>query len=193
MPPIASRFLTFGLAVLVLGALTIPASAQTRRDKNQVIAVAYGTVVGIERVKLESQAAKGAALGGLVGLAASGGSKRTKRAATGAVVGGVGTRVLEGSNEALEYTVRLNSGADVKMITDQTGMRLGDCVSVEQGRSGNIRRVSSVHCEANDTAPTADHQQEANACATAKDEIAAATSEAELDLAVKKARILCED
>ena len=189
----AHRIFSVGLALLVSAAFALPSLAQTRRDKNQVIAVAYGTVIGIERVKLESQAAKGAALGGLVGLAASGGSKRTKRAATGAVVGGVGTKVLEGSNEAMEYTVRLNSGADVKMITDQTGMRMGDCVSVEQGRSGNIRRVSSVHCEARDASPTADHQSEADACAKAKDAIATASTDQEFDLAIKKARVLCED
>ncbi len=186
-----------------LGSLTIlaalvalvasPALGQKRSDRNQVIAVAYGTVIGVERVKLDSNAGKGAVVGGLVGAIASGGSKRTKRAATGAAVGGVGTRVLEGSNEAFEYTVRLVSGQDVKMITDQTGMRLGDCVSVEQGRSGNIRRVSSVHCEARDAEPTADHRAEAAECAQAKQELANATDEAALDLAVRKARVLCED
>jgi len=182
-----------GLAALLVAALAAPGFAQSRRDKNQVIAVAYGTVIGIEKVKLKSDAGKGAAVGGLIGLAASGGSKRTKRAATGAAVGCIGTRVVQGKGEAFEYSVRLVSGQTVKMITDQTGMRMGDCVSVEQGRSGNIRRVSSAHCEASDSAPTADHQQEANACAAAKDAIVAASTDAELDLAVKKARIICED
>jgi outer membrane lipoprotein SlyB len=181
------------LLALVAAAVAAPAAAQKRSDRNQVIAVAYGTVIGIETIKLDSNAGKGAALGGLVGLAASGGSKKGKRALTGAAIGGVGTKVVEGSNEALEYTVRLVSGQDVKMIMDDTGMRLGDCVSVEQGKSGNLRRVSSAHCEAGDTAPSADHQSEANACAEAKGAIAAASTDAALDLAIKKARVLCED
>jgi outer membrane lipoprotein SlyB len=181
------------VAVALVALVTAPALGQRRSDKNQVIAVAYGTVIGIEVVNLESNAKKGAAVGGLVGVLASGGHKRTKRAATGAVVGGVGTRVLEGSNEAFEYTVRLVSGQDVKMITDQTGMRLGDCVSVEQGRSGNIRRVSSVHCEARDAEPTAEHRAEAAECAQAKQELANAIDEAAFDLALRKARILCEE
>ena len=193
MTSIHSRFLTIALAALVGAALAMPSQAQSRRDKNQVISVAYGNVVGIERVKLKSDAGKGAAVGGLIGLLASGGKKRSKRAATGAAIGGLGTKVVQGSNEAFEYTVRLNGGQDIKMITDQTGMRMGDCVSVEQGRSGNIRRVSSAHCEARDSRPTADHQQEADACATAKDAIAASTTDAEFELAVKKARVLCED
>ena len=187
------RSSVLALAGLLIAALAAPGFAQGRRDKNQVIAVAYGTVIGIEKVKLKSDAGKGALVGGLIGLAASGGSKKTKRAATGAAVGGVGTAVVQGSNEAFEYSVRLVSGQTVRMITDQTGMRMGDCVSVEQGRSGNIRRVSSAHCEASDATPTADHQQEANACAAAKDAILAASDDAALDLAIKKARIICED
>ena len=170
-----------------------PSAAQTRRDANQVISVSYGTVVGIERVKLKSDAGKGAVVGGLIGLAASGGRKKAKRAATGAAIGGVGTRVVQGSGEAFEYTVRLGSGQDIKMITDQTGMRMGDCVTVEQGRSGNIRRVSGAHCEAEAGPATADHRQEASACQQAKDDIGAATDNEALELAIRKARILCED
>ena len=79
------------------------------------------------------------------------------------------------------------------MITDQTGMRMGDCVSVEQGRSGNIRRVSSVHCESRDAEPTAEHRAEAAECAQAKQELANAADEAAFDLALRKARILCEE
>ena len=181
------------LLVALIALVAAPTLGQRRSDKNQVIGVAYGTVIGVEVVKLESNAMKGAAVGGLVGVLASGGSKRTKRAATGAAIGGVGTRVLEGSNEAMEYTVRLVSGQDVKMITDQTGMRIGDCVSVEQGRSGNIRRVSSVHCEERHTEPTAEHRAEAAECAQAKQELASAQDEAAFDLALRKARILCEE
>ncbi|MBW2244062.1 MAG: hypothetical protein JRH01_18935 [Deltaproteobacteria bacterium] len=179
------------LAIVALAAA--PAAAQSRRDKNQVVSVKYGTVIGIEVVKLESDAGKGAILGGLIGLIASRGKKKTKRAATGVAVGGIGTRVLEGSNEAFEYTVRLNAGQDIRMITDQTGMRLDDCVSVEQGRSGNIRRVSRAHCEAGSGAPTADHHQEADACQLAKLELSAATDDEAIDRAIYKARILCED
>lgn len=193
MPRLNSPLFVLALTALLIAAFATPGFAQSRRDKNQIITVDYGTVIGIERVKLKSDAGKGAVVGGLIGLAASGGKKRGKRAATGAVIGGVGTRVVQGSGEAFEYTMRLVSGSTVKMITDQTGMRMGDCVSVEQGRSGNIRRVSSAHCESADSVPTADHQQEANSCAVAKDAIMAAETDADLNLAIKKARVICED
>ena len=41
--------------------------------------------------------------------------------------------------------------------------------------------------------PDIQSARDLHACARAKDEIAAATTDQELDLAVKKARILCED
>ena len=189
--------LTIACTLTLVWAVTLLAqNTTTRANTNRVIAVAYGSVIGIEQIKLESRAGGGAIVGGLIGLASSGGrSSRTKagRAAAGAAIGGLGTRAVEGSNQAYEYTVQLVSGQTVKMITDQTGMRLGDCVSVEQGARGNIRRVSSAHCEYADTEPSADHVQEAGACAQAKEGILSASTEAELDLAVKRTRILCED
>lgn len=189
-------FISIGVSLLVWSVTAISGNSTTRANQNRVIAVAYGNVIGIEQIKLESNAKSGAALGGLIGLASSGGrSNRTKaaRTAVGAAAGGAAKRASEGSNQAYEYTVRLTSGQTVKMITDQTGMRLNDCVSVEQGARGNIRRVSGAHCEYEDSEPTADHIQEANACAQAKEGILAATTNEELDLATKRTRILCED
>ena len=114
--------------------------------------------------------------------------------ARGAAIGGVGTRLLEGSNEANEYTVRLISGRDVRMVMEPTGIRLGDCVSVEQGRQGNIRRVSSVHCEAEEASePTEAHQADASACDQAKESLLEAEDDEAMDRAIVRIRILCED
>ena len=176
--------------------LAAPAQAQRRSDTNQVISVAYGRVVGIENVKLESNAASGAVVGGLVGLVRARGrssGSQARSAALGAAVGGAATRAAEGSNEAREFKVRLNSGRDVRIITEPQDIRLGDCVSVEQGRRGNIRRVSSVHCEMKDAAPTPDHQAEATACDQAKQQVLDAADEPAMELAIRRVRVLCED
>ena len=189
-------FIFICASLLVWSVTVVSGNSTTRANQNRVIAVAYGNVIGVEQIKLESNAGRGAALGGLIGLATSSGrSTRTKvaRTAGGAAIGGAAKRASEGSNQAYEYTVKLTSGQTVKMITDQTGMRLGDCVSVEQGARGNIRRVSSAHCEYKDTKPTADHIQEADACAQAKEGILAASTDEDLDLAIKRTRVLCED
>ena len=184
---------SFTIALALAALACAPASGQSRRDTNTVISVAYGTVIGMEEVRLESAAASGAVLGGLVGLAVRGGGRTTRSMARGAAIGGVGTRLLEGSNRAMEYKVRLTSGRHVRMITDEGGIRLGDCVSVEQGRSGNLRRVSSVHCEEGGSSePTAAHREEASACDQAKEALLQADEEA-MDLAITRVRILCED
>ena len=189
-------FISICASLFVWSATSVSANSTTRANQNRVIAVAYGSVIGIEQIKLESNAGAGAAIGGLIGLATSGGrSNRTKaaRTAVGAAAGGAAKRASEGSNQAYEYTVRLTSGQTVKMITDQRGMELNDCVSVEQGARGNIRRVSSVHCEYKDSKPTADHIQEADACAKSKEGILAASTDEELELAIRRTRVLCED
>ena len=174
--------------------LALPVLAQRRSDRNTVISVTYGTVTGVERVQLESNAATGAVVGGLAGLAIRGGGRTTRSMARGAAIGGVGTRALEGSNQATEYTVRLTNGRDVRMVTDDPSIRMGDCVSVEQGNRGNIRRVSSVHCQDPKAAePSADHIAEASACDQAMQALAEATEEAAIELNLRRVRILCED
>jgi outer membrane lipoprotein SlyB len=203
-------------AVVLAMVLSSPASGQRRGD---VVSVNYGKVTGVKQVQLQSAAAGGAVAGGLVGAVRargrSGGS-RARSAALGAAIGGVGTRILEGSNEAIEYTVRLNeSGRDVRVVSEPTGARVGDCVSVEQGRQTNVRRVSSVHCETEDavptpapapppaaaptpvtaptTTPTEAHIAEATACDQAKQQLLEADEEDALELAIRRIRILCED
>ena len=57
--------IAIALAALV-ALIAAPALGQKRSDRNQVITVAYGTVIGTEVVKLDSNAAKGAAVGALV-------------------------------------------------------------------------------------------------------------------------------
>ncbi len=174
------------MAVVVL--VATPAVGQRRGDTNRVISVNYGTVIGTERVQLQSAAAGGAVRG-----RGRGGSSQARSAALGAAIGGVGTRILEGSNEAMEYKVRLNSGRDIRIITEPTGTRIGDCVSVEQGRQTNIRRVSNVHCQMEDAVPTAAHTTEASACDQAKQGLLDAADEEAMELAIRRIRILCED
>ena len=191
-----TRAISLSAFVALAIVVATPAAGQRRSDTNRVITVNYGVVTATQAVQLESAAASGAMLGGLVGAVRGrgrGGSSQARSAAAGAAIGGVGTRILEGSNEAIEYTVRLHSGRDVRIITEPTGTRIGDCVSVEQGRQANIRRVSSVHCEMEDAVPTAAHTAEASACEQAKQGLLDAADEEAMELAIRRIRILCED
>ena len=66
--------LTIACTLTLVWAVTLLAqNTTTRANTNRVIAVAYGSVIGIEQIKLESRAGGGAIVGGLIGLASSGG------------------------------------------------------------------------------------------------------------------------
>ena len=58
-----------------------------------------------------------------------------------------------------------------------------------------IARVSTIHCEPDvrPESPPAHHISAANNCQLAKNELAKAETDASVNMAVKKVRILCED
>ncbi len=189
------------LASAVCVALAGPSPAQqaTVTDRNTVIAVRYGTVLESEEVKLKGTAAgKGAVFGGLVGLAAghakSGKDQRTS-AAAGAALGALIARAAEGSHKAEGYTIRMTGGEVIKVIQDHGDIRVGDCVSVEQGRTTNVRHVASELCRGTqlhaDAAVAKHHGDQADACQQAKDQFLVANDEEALAVAEKKVKILC--
>ena len=175
------------------------AQEATVGDRNTVIAVRYGTVLETEDVKLKGTAAgKGAVFGGLVGMAAghnqSGKNQRTS-AAAGAALGAIIARAAEGSHKAEGYTIRMTSGEVIKVIQDHGDIRVGDCVSVEQGRTTNVRHVASELCGGpqlhSDPAVAEHHANQADACQQAKDQFLAANDEESIAVAEKKVKILC--
>jgi hypothetical protein len=120
------------------------------------------------------------------------------RGVAGAAAGrGVGT--LAGRSQAFEYTVLVNGMTTVRIVSDQAGKRVGDCVAVEQGQFSNIRLVPDSRCTPRTQAaakaappppPPAD-LQEASACEQAKSQVLAATTDDEFNLAERRMRLLC--
>jgi hypothetical protein len=111
----------------------------------------------------------------------------------GAAVGG---RVAgaAGSTTGFEYTVLIGGTNTIRMVTEQAGLRVGDCVSVERGTFNNIRLADDARCDAAANAPVpASAANEANACAAAKDQLLNATTDAEFDRAERRMRLLCGD
>ena len=78
------------------------------------------------------------------------------------------------------------------MVTDQGGMRVGDCVAVERGDYNNIRRVSDVACTDDSVEVYEEHQEDADECVVAKRELLAAEDDAAIDRAARKVRVLCD-
>jgi outer membrane lipoprotein SlyB len=175
-------------AVLVAG--EVAAAAQTT--------VTYGRITAVRQVDIQNQGANaaGAMLGGALGVASGSGQSRSNRALRGVGGAAVGRSIgnAAGSTTGFEYTVLINNTNTIRMVTEQAGLRVGDCVSVERGQFNNIRLVDDARCNAPANAPVpASATAEANACAAAKDQLLNATTDAEFDRAERRMRLLCGD
>ena len=183
------------MAVLAGCASTDPYTGSTR---NQVIDVQYGTIENIQQVQMDAAYGRDSIIGGALGLlAASSGSTGTQVA--GAAVGaGLGALVAkETAGTGQRYTIQLASGGDIAIVTEQKDLVVGDCVSVEQGKHANLRRVSSAMCSTDSSHPAYDAmhsstKSEAAECHEIKQQLVNAKTGQETDIAYKKMRALCE-
>lgn len=184
------------LATALAGcASTDPYTGSTR---NQVIDVQYGTIENIQQVKMDASYKKDSLIGGALGLlAASTGSTGTQiaGAAAGAGLGALVAKETAGTGQ--RYTIQLASGGDIAIVTEQQDLVVGDCVSVEQGKHANLRRVSSVMCSTDPSHPAYDAmhsstKSDASECEQTKQQLVNAKTEQETDIAYKKMRALCE-
>ena len=157
------------------------------------ITINYGVVESSVTTTKESSHAGGALAGGLMGALIGPKRHRGLRVVAGAGIGAAVQGSATGGT-VQQYSVKLNSGGQTIISTELEDIRVGDCVSVEQGDNANIRRVSSYHCETKDPTPIAEHHKAAASnCQIAKNELAKAETDEAITNAAKKVRILCED
>lgn len=187
------------VSVAAIAALFLPEAADAQ------VRVQYGRITNVQATTVTDTTARnvGTLVGGGVGLATGSGqsgSNRALRTLGGAAAGrGVGT--LAGRSQAFEYTVLVDGTTTVRIVSDQAGKRIGDCVAVEQGQFANIRLVADSRCApraqpapakaAPAPAPVAADVQQASACEQAKDQVLAATTDEEFNIAERRMRLLC--
>ena len=157
-----------------------------------------------QSVNLQSAAGRGVAVGGILGYAATSSrqssSRRARNTILGAAAGGAIAASAQGSLNGMEFTVEVGPGARIQVVTDQTEIRVGDCVNVEQAGRGtaNVRRVSKALCEAvASNTLEADIREEISAsagrCLAAKERLLDAETDAQIDAAIRRVEILCDD
>ena len=105
------------------------ASAQTT--------VNYGRITNVTLITEANRAAQtgGAVLGGALGAASArnrSGGTAALRAGAG-VLGGQAIGRVATQRQAFEYTILIDGRTTVTMVTDEAGLRVGDCVAVERG------------------------------------------------------------
>lgn len=189
------------LTAVALAATILAAFPAASQQRHSAIQIQHGRVTAARSVRPPSQAGGAAVLGGAIGYAtASGKSKSTKwrNAVIGSAVAGSAAAAAEAREVWMEYAVQTTGGTQVRIVTNQTQVRIGDCVAVEQsGSAGNIRRVSDVVCqpEAQEVVASIEEefQEEAVECVAAKEGLLAAETDEEIDRAVRKISILCDN
>ena len=162
--------------------------------------ITIGIVERAQQVQMDAQTGRGALLGGAAGWALARNQSSAGQAVGAAAGAGLGaaSRNRRHGGTGMEYTVRTSQGSAITIVTDQTQVRVGDCVSVEQtGNAANIRRVDSALCQP--VSPqvveqsTPSLQAEADRCEQAKERLFAATTTEEVEVAQQVMDIMCND
>jgi outer membrane lipoprotein SlyB len=202
-PFLARTSMASALLALTLGAQI--AQAQSR--------VQYGRITNAVVTTETSSTSRnvGTLVGGGIGLASGSGQSGSNRAlrTIGGGAAGRGIGNLAGRSQAFEYTVLIDGRTTIRIISDQAGKRVGDCVAVEQGQFNNIRLVADSRCSppppppraaapaaapAPTPAPVAAGPAEveaASACDQAKQQVLDAETDEAFTLAERRMRLLC--
>ena len=187
--------------VVVAACVMVSVTGALAQRAGQMATIRYGTVVGMQTVDLNNaDALKGALVGGAFGAALTKSSKsssrRRRNAAIGAVVGGAVAAANKQTGR--RYSVRTNEGTVMQIVTEQTEIRVDDCVIVEEaGGRANIRRAALTACDVasqsimNEPDIQAELQEEAAECTAAKEGLVNAETDEQMDFAVRKIQILC--
>ena len=174
------------LLLTIVVALVLPGAVLAET----AITINYGTVTAVSTIEEQSKHAGGAVAGGLLGAAFAGprrhGLKIATSAAAGAAIQGAAT-----GGTVQQYNITLVTGGTELISTEQVDIRVDDCVAVEQGEHTNLRRVGSAYCDGtHEGDPPKQQQDAAGNCDAAKDELAQADTDDEVDIAVEKVRVL---
>ena len=189
---IISKLLTASLLLASTEALAQRAGASA--------SITIGIVERAQQVQLDAQAGRGALLGGAAGWALARNQSSGRQAAAAAAGAGLGAsaRNRNRGGTGMQYTVRTSQGSALTVVTDQTQVRVGDCVSVEQtGDTANIRRVDDALCQPVSPEVVAQAtpalQEEADRCEKSKERLFAATTTEEIEVARQLMDIMCND
>ncbi len=187
--------------VVVAVCVMVSVTGALAQRAGQMASIRHGTVVGLKTVDLNNaDALKGALVGGAFGAAltrsSKGSSRRERNAIIGAVLGAAAGAASRKTGRL--YSVRINEGTVLQIVTEQTEIRINDCVIVEEaGGRANIRRTALSACEVaseslmNDPDIQAELQEEAAECTVAKEQLINAETDEQMEFAVRKIQILC--
>ena len=111
-------------------------------------------------------------------------------------IGAAATSAAQGDRTGIAYTVAMLDGSTIRIISDQSEIRVGDCVAIERiGETNNIRREPAAYCARENQQAVAALQQQTEAaaarCEAAKEEMVNAGYPEAVDTASRKVSLLC--
>jgi outer membrane lipoprotein SlyB len=182
----------------IVGSIALMGIALVASEANAQTTVSYGRITAVRQVNIQNEGAQaaGTLVGGALGVASGSGQSRSNRALRGVGGAAAGSRLAgaAGSSTGFRYTVLIGGRNTIDITTEQAGLRVGDCVSVERGQFNNIRLVDDARCNAPANTPVpASATADADACVAAKDMLLAANTDADFALAERRMRLLCGD
>ena len=180
-------------SMLALALVPSLADAQAR--------VQYGRITNVVPTTVNNTTAQnvGTLVGGGVGLATGSGQSGSNRAlrTLGGAAAGRGVTTLATRSQAFEYTVLIGGTTTTRIISDQAGKRVGDCVAIEQGQFSNIRLMPDARCNPAPAPASASvvaapaEVEAASACEQAKMQVLNADTDEAFTLAERRMRLLC--
>ena len=158
--------------------------------------VTHGKITAVKPMSAQDTQAQGAGalVGGTIGLI-SGRNRSGSNQALRTIGGGIaGQQIAKhaSSKQVFEYTILVDAKSTLAVVTDEGGMRIGDCVAVERGAYTNLRLVADAQCATRAKVTAANNRDAAN-CNAAKDELLKANDDESFARAERKVRLLCAD
>ena len=119
----------FGLCVYALIGWTLTTGVAVAQTS-----VNYGKITAVKPVSVENKQAQGAGalVGGSIGLISGRNQSGSNQALRGVAGGVAGQQIAKraSAKQAFEYTILMGGTSTVTVVTDEAGMRVGDCVAV---------------------------------------------------------------
>lgn len=121
-----------------------------RVEENQLVQEFYATITAVKPVTLSSEVGTGTLVGATVGaLEEADGNTEDIIAGgiAGALVGGLFTAMVEGSDEAIQYSLYNNKRGDFTLVQKESVAKDGNCVRVRVADKATITPVNSKFCQ----------------------------------------------
>jgi len=182
------------MIILAMGIFSISLSMSVQAQKaGQTVQVFIGIVEDLKPLELkQDNTGRGVAAGATIG-ALRNSNNRTRSVVTGAVAGAAVGNATSKSQAGMQYAIRTGPNSLISIVSDQTEIHKGDCVSVQQsGEKGVISRIDSKKCEDIIAAAKGTKSSGNDACEKSKLEFANASTKDALDLAKQKMDVLCK-